>query len=430
MRTFQIVLTNSVIATILNFTVWFAITFFAYLQTQSVLATSLISGIYLVITALTGIWFGSIVDHHRKKNVMIASSLISLLFYLVAFVVYVNAPSGAFSVVSSAYLWTFVTLLLLGVIAGNIRGIAVPTLVTLLVDEAEHDRANGLNGMVSGIGFMVTSVISGYLVGRSGMYEVLLLAIGGTALAAVHLTTIVIPEKKIVHLEHQQKRIDLWGTFQVVRKIPGMLALILFTTFNNFLGGVYMALMDAYGLSLVSVQTWGVIWGILSTAFIVGGIIISKKGLGKNPLYALFSANFAIWAISSVFTVYPSIYLLTGGMFVYLCVVPYIEAAEQTIIQKLVPKERQGRVFGFAQTVEQAASPITAFALGPIAQYVFIPFMTTGSGVDLIGGWFGVGPSRGIALVFTVTGILGLIATTIGRRSRYYTQLSESYLSR
>ena len=430
MRTFQIVLTNSVIATILNFTVWFAITFFAYLQTQSVLATSLISGIYLVITALTGIWFGSIVDHHRKKNVMIASSLISLLFYLVAFVVYVNAPSGAFSVVSSAYLWTFVTLLLLGVIAGNIRGIAVPTLVTLLVDEAEHDRANGLNGMVSGIGFMVTSVISGYLVGRSGMYEVLLLAIGGTALAAVHLATIVIPEKKIVHLEHQQKRIDLWGTFQVVRKIPGMLALILFTTFNNFLGGVYMALMDAYGLSLVSVQTWGVIWGILSTAFIVGGIIISKKGLGKNPLYALFSANFAIWAISSVFTVYPSIYLLTGGMFVYLCVVPYIEAAEQTIIQKLVPKERQGRVFGFAQTVEQAASPITAFALGPIAQYVFIPFMTTGSGVDLIGGWFGVGPSRGIALVFTVTGILGLIATTIGRRSRYYTQLSESYLSR
>ena len=26
-----------------------------------------------------------------------------------------------------------------------------------------------------------------------------------------------------------------------------------------------MALMDAYGLSLVSVQVWGLLWGVLST---------------------------------------------------------------------------------------------------------------------------------------------------------------------
>jgi len=39
-------------------------------------------------------------------------------------------------------------------------------------------------------------------------------------------------------------------------------ALILFATFNNFLGGVFMSLMDAYGLSLVSVQVWGALWGI------------------------------------------------------------------------------------------------------------------------------------------------------------------------
>ena len=36
--------------------------------------------------------------------------------------------------------------------------------------------------------------------------------------------------------------------------MPGLTALILFSAFNNFLGGVFMALMDAYGLSLVSVR--------------------------------------------------------------------------------------------------------------------------------------------------------------------------------
>ena len=40
-----------------------------------------------------------------------------------------------------------------------------------------------------------------------------------------------------------------------VSAIPRLLALIAFSTINNFRGGVFMAaLLDAYGLSLVSVQ--------------------------------------------------------------------------------------------------------------------------------------------------------------------------------
>ncbi len=116
-------------------------------------------------------------------------------------------------------------------------------------------------------------------------------------------------------------------------------------------------------------------------------------------------------------------------MFVYFSIIPFIEAAEQTIIQKVVPAERQGRVFGFAQSVEQAASPLTAFMIGPIAQFIAIPFMSTGAGVGLIGSWFGVGADRGIALVFTVTGVIGLCMTVIGLRSPYYRQLSRQYAS-
>jgi DHA3 family multidrug efflux protein-like MFS transporter len=113
-----------------------------------------------------------------------------------------------------------------------------------------------------------------------------------------------------------------------------------------------------------------------------------------------------------------------------LAVVPFIEASEHTVFQKLVPPERQGRVFGFAQSVEQMASPLTAFAIGPIAQFVFIPFMTTGSGVELIGRWFGVGADRGIALVFTLAGIIGLITTIFAKRSNFYDQLSHEYLAK
>lgn len=189
-----------------------------------------------------------------------------------------------------------------------------------------------------------------------------------------------------------------------------------------------MSLMDAYGLSLVSVQVWGLLWAFLSTGFIIGGLIIAKVGLGKNPLRSMFLANLVIWSVSCVFTLQPSIALLTVGSLIYLTVMPFIEASEQTIVQKMVPHDRQGRVFGFSQSVEQAASPLTAFLIGPITQFAAIPFMTDGLGAQWIGSWFGTGPDRGIALVFTVGGLIGLVFTLLCFRSKYYRQLSKAYL--
>ncbi len=75
------------------------------------------------------------------------------------------------------------------------------------------------------------------------------------------------------------------------------------------------------------------------------------------------------------------------------------------------------------------ASPLKTFFIGPIAELVFIPFMTTGASVDLIGGWFGTGSDRGIALVFTLTGIIGLGATLAAMNTKYYRLLSERYMS-
>ena len=136
-----------------------------------------------------------------------------------------------------------------------------------------------------------------------------------------------------------------------------------------------------------------------------------------------------MWIVCIFFTIQPSVWLLAIGMLIWMSLVPFFEAAEQTIIQKVVPQERQGRVFGFAQSLEQAASPLTAFMIGPIAQFFFIPFMSKGGrGADLIGDWFGVGTGRGIALVFITVGFIGLIVTLIAMRTRAYKLLSARYL--
>ncbi len=428
MRTFYKLLVSALIAGTTNYYIWFALTYFAYLQTKSVVSTGLVGGMFLLGTVLSGFWFGSIVDHHKKKHAMLGSSFASLAFFIIGFIFFIASPQGAFSSVSSPYLWIFVMILLCGTTAGNIYNIALPTLVTELVPENKHDKANGLMGSVMGVAFALTSVFSGVVLGYWGMYWILVTAIIATVGVIAYLAFTPVPEKKIVHTVDKPAKIDIKGTIAAVKVIPGLLGLILFNTFNNFLGGVFMALMDAYGLSLVSVQVWGFLWGFLSMGFIIGGLIIAKRGLGKNPVRTLFLTNIIMWTVCIFFTIQHSIILLATGMLIYLILIPFVESSEQTIIQKVVPHERQGRVFGFAQSVEQGASPLTAFMIGPIAQFVFIPFMTTGAGVDLIGGWFGTGPGRGLALVFTLTGIIGLIVTLFAMRSASYKLLSKRYL--
>lgn len=434
------------VATTNNF-VWFALTFWAFLTTKSVISTSVMAGIFLVLTALSGFWFGSIVDHHKKKHAMLGSSAATLTLFLIGIALFHTTPASAFESVSSVRLWVFVVILLSGTLVGTIYNIAIPTLVPLIVPEDRRDRANGMFGTTIGIAFGLTSVASGISLAFGGMAFVLAAAAIATAIAIALLALVPIPDREVVRAgdgaippsvavseapgrveaAEQGKRVDISGTMRVVKAVPGLFALIFFTTFNNFLGGVFFALMDAYGLSLVSVEVWGTLWGFLSLSFILGGLYISKKGLGTSPLRTLFRNNIITWTVCIFFTIQPSITLLTIGTFIWMFFIPFTEAIEQTILQKVVPQERLGRVIGFAQSIEQAASPVTAFLIGPIAQLIFIPFMTTGAGVHLMGGWFGTGVGRGIALVFMAAGTVGLAVTLVAMRSRAYELLAERY---
>lgn len=383
----------------------------------------------MLLSAVLGLFFGTYVDHHRKKTAMLNSSLVSLVAFSLASLVFLSVPQADLLNLGGWAFWVFALLILAGAVAGNMRYIAMATVVTMLVPKKDHDRANGMVGAVNGFAFAVTSVFSGIVIGFWGMGWALIIAIIATVISVLHLLTVKVVEKEIVHLAEAPKRIDVKGALAAIHAVPGLLALIFYTTFNNFLGGVFMALMDPYGLNLVSVQTWGFIWGFLSFGYVFGGLIVAKKGLGKSPLRSLFITNIVMWSVCILFPWRTSIIILVIAMLIYMSLVPIIEAAEQTIVQKVVPFKQQGRVFGFAQSVESAASPITAFLIGPLAQFMVIPYMTTGGGVNGIGSWFGTGPARAMALIFIIAGFIGLVITLLAMRSRSYQILSKNYQS-
>ena len=95
MRPFHQILINNLIQNVTNFTVWFALVFWAFLETRSVFVTGMVGGIYMVMTAGLAIWFGSLVDHHYKKRVMLASSAVSFVLYGVSLAAEAWIPEAA-----------------------------------------------------------------------------------------------------------------------------------------------------------------------------------------------------------------------------------------------------------------------------------------------------------------------------------------------
>lgn len=217
---FPHILANTAIASFTNMLLWFAITFWAYLETKSVFVTGMLGGIYLVLNMFGGIWFGSLVDHHRKKHVMLGSSLVSLFFYSISFGMLLIFPTTIWQDMWNIWLWVFILVSMLGVFVGNIRMIALSTIVTIMISEGERDKANGQIGAVNGLVFTVVSVFSGFIIGRLGMTWAVGIVLAVTLIVIAHLMLLGFPAEPLLDDRHDDdKKIDIRGTIKIIAGI-------------------------------------------------------------------------------------------------------------------------------------------------------------------------------------------------------------------
>ncbi|ALG86816.1 multidrug transporter [Gordonia phthalatica] len=419
-------LANTAVANLTTSYLFFALTFWVYLETRNVVATGVIGGGYMLTIAVCSMAFGTFVDRYRKLTVMRVSAAATTVAFVLAGLVYLVAGDTMASL-ASPWLWLFAFVVLAGAVVEVLRDVALSTTVTILVDPDRRANANGYVGAVQGLTFIVTSVFSGLSVGFLGMGATIACAIALTAVGWLHLLTIRMPEEPTVAETDAKGAFDVRGAWRAVTAVPGLVALILFSMFNNFTGGVYMALLDPYGLELFSVQMWGVVFAFGATGFMLGGALIGRVGLGSNPIRTMLIGVAVLGVICTVFAAREWAWLAIGGVWLFMLTMPAVEAAEQTVIQRVVPLPQQGRVFGFAGAVEAAAAPLTAFLVAPVAEAFVIPWARSDDGAAVLAPWLGHGDARGIALIFGVTGLLTIVVALAAFRTPVYRRVSAAY---
>lgn len=422
------VLVNTALANVTTSFLWFALTFWAYAQTRNVLVAGVIAASYMLFVSIFSMFFGTLVDRFQTKPVMAWATVIALAVFLLDAALFFAIGETAIIQLNQPWFWIFATVLLAGAVVEQLRAIALSTTVTLLVPEPRRANANGLVGTVQGVGMIVTSVFSGLSVGFLGMGWTLLIGIGALGITLFHLLFLRIPNReKALASEGAAGWVDLRGGWQAVRAVPGLLALVLFTTLNNLFGGVAMALMDPYGIELFGVQGWGIWFAVMSTGFIVGGSIVAARGLGKNPIHTMVLLCMVIGALGALSTIREVGWVFIAGIWLFMCTVPAVEAAEQTVIQRVVPYQQQGRVFGFANTFEAAAAPVTALLVAPLAELWIIPLLRTEAGLRPWQPILGTGDNRGIALIMLISGAICIVLALIALQTPQYRMLSRQF---
>ena len=92
MRTFAHILANTAVANVTTSYLWWALTFWAYLETRNVLVTGLVGGAYMLLTSFASIFFGTVVDHRRKLAVMRLSTTLTFTAFAGATAIFVILP--------------------------------------------------------------------------------------------------------------------------------------------------------------------------------------------------------------------------------------------------------------------------------------------------------------------------------------------------
>jgi MFS transporter, DHA3 family, macrolide efflux protein len=147
---------------------------------------------------------------------------------------------------------------------------------------------------------------------------------------------------------------------------------------------------------------------------LLGSIVMSTWG-GPKPgrrIQVVLALAFLQGLLIITDGLQPSAMLITAVGFVYLFVNPIITGSDMAIWLSKIPPSIQGRVFATQRMLSWSTVPLAFLVAGPLADYVFEPLMREGGALaGSVGQIIGIGPGRGIALLFIVMGALMVLVT-------------------
>lgn len=349
---------------------------------------------------------GALVDRWDRRQTMIACDLFSAATMLML------AGLGA---TGHLTIWHVYVAVGAASLFNSFRAPAFAASIPLLAPRDQLPRVNGMAQTGNAIAEIIGPLLAGVLVSSISLLGILVLDALTFAVGVATLLAAFIPRPVANASQNREGLLrEAMIGWRYVHERPGLKGLLAIYGSNNFLFSIAGVVIAPLLLSFGDPTRVGVQYAISGSGLLLGGIAITMWGGPRKRINGVL----VFWALAGVCLaahgVRPSFTLVAVAGFVLFLMIPVISASSNSLWQAKVPAGLQGRCFAIQRVLMNTATVLGFCLAGPLSEKVFEPLLGRGGPLaGSVGLIIGVGPGRGLGLMFIALGaLMTLIALT------------------
>ena len=380
----------------------FALSVWVYQQTGSATEFALIIMIATVPSVIALPLVGALIDRFDHRRTMMVCNFGAGLSTLVLTIL---ALSGRLRV------WHIFVAVFARAIFITFLEPTYAAAITLLVPREQLSRASGMVQSAQASTQVVAPVLAGILLTAIQVHGVTLIDCLTYLFALSTLVFVRVPrvERTIVAATAKKSFLhEVTEGWRYIYRHAGLLALLGYFAVFNFFIGMVVVLLPPLILSFNSPRTLGVALSIVGAGFLLGSLLIATWGGPRNRVLGVVGPGLLCSICIALTGVRPYLPLVVAGAFGMQFFIPLMNACVQSIWQSKTPIGIQGRVFSARRLIVLSMVPAGYLIAGPLADKVFEPLIALNS--QLSAAIVGIGPRRGLALVYVVAGVFTFLS--------------------
>ncbi|HXB22282.1 MAG TPA: MFS transporter [Candidatus Solibacter sp.] len=349
---------------------------------------------------------GALVDRWDRRRTMIACDLLSAATMLVL------AGLGA---TGHLTIWHIYLAVGAGSVCNAFRTPAFAASIPLLATRDQLPRVNGLAQTGNAIAEIMGPLLAGALVSSISLRGIVILDALSFVVGVGTLVAASIPQPVAAARQNRGGLLrEAMIGWRYVHERPGLMGLLAIYGSNNFLFSIAGVVIAPLLLSFSDPARVGVQYAISGSGLLLGGIAITAWGGPRKRIHGVL----VFWSLAGVCLaahgLWPSFTPVAVAGFVLFLMIPVISASNNSLWQAKVPAGLQGRCFAIQRVLINTATVLGFCLAGPLSEHVFEPLLGRGGPLaGSVGLIIGVGPGRGLGLMFITLGtLMTLIAIT------------------
>ena len=382
----------------------FALTIWAYQQTNSAMAVSLITFCSYFPYILISIFAGSFIDKNSKKKIMLIADLFAAVCSVFILILFSTGNLHIYHIY------------IVNTITGFMDAFQAPAeavAIGMMVPSDKYAKASGYSSFSENLLTVVAPMLAATFISFVGLGGIIFFDLLTFIFAFVVLLFFI----KLSENTSSQEKGVLDGCkegFGFLKKNRGILYIILSMALLNFFSRLtYENILSPMLLARTNNnnEILGLVSSILGIGGIIGGLLVAgkKNGYKDNLKLIYFLAAFSFLFGDLLMGLSQNVYLWSIAALAASIPIPFVIAGQKTIMYNTVPQNLQGRVFAVRNAIQFCTIPIGILLGGFLADYVFEPFMLGSKSIlaVFLRKLVGTGSGSGMAVMFLCTGILG-----------------------